>query len=128
VAPGKIFCKSGEFLLAKNTSYTSQWADETWSKLMQWIIDSKVIVLNQPPKLIENALTYIKFATREKGRGFRAWDSAHLFHAYYWSRDINSIVFFVTTDEDFQRMLNDYKEFSKFVLRSDPFLKVTYYC
>lgn len=107
-------------------AYTSRWADDTWSKLMQWIMDDRLIVLNQPPKLVESALTYIRYATREKGRGFKAWDAAHLFHAYYWARVLNSIVFLITTDEGFRRILDDYPEFSKYVIRYDPVLKASY--
>lgn len=107
-------------------SYTQQWADDTWLALMQWIMDDRLIVKNQPPKLVESALTYIKYATREKGRGFKAWDATHLFQAYCWARELNSIVFFVTTDEGFRRILDDYPVFSKYVIRCDPLLKVSY--
>jgi len=94
---------------------------------MEWIENDKIIVLNQPPKLIENALTYVKFATREKRRGLKAWDSAHLYHAYYWARSLDSQVFLVTTDDIILRMLVDYREYSKYVLGLDPYLRVTYY-
>lgn len=96
------------------------WANEVEGDLMRWIRQSLVDVLPLPPKLIEKAMAYVLFATREKQRGLRAWDAAHTYQAVEWARELGEVVVIVTRDRDFERLLEVYPEFRRFIALLDP--------
>jgi len=105
---------------SETPQYDSAWADSVQAELMRWIADGQLVVLNQPPKLIEKAIAYVTFATREHGRRLKAWDAVHLFHASDWARDQGQKVNLVTSDADFPSILDVYPEFKEFVNILDP--------
>lgn len=91
---------------------------------MRWIAEGAITVLESPPKLIENAMVYVRFATREHTRNLRSWDAAHLYQSCNWARSIGQTVQFVTNDQDFPTLLRAFPEFKKFVIVYDPDLGV----
>ena len=100
--------------------YNPDWADSCLNGLMRWIADGSIAVLEIPPKLIENAMVYVRFATRDHTRNLRSWDAAHLYQSCNWARSINQTVQFVTNDKDFPTLLRAFPEFNKFVAVHDP--------
>ena len=101
-------------------SLDSSWHDQCLDTIMGWIVGGHLKVLEPPPNLIEKAMAYVRFATREKSRNFRAWDAAHLYQACHWARSIGTTVQLVTSDEDFRGILDDFPEFQRFVRIYNP--------
>lgn len=106
--------------------FNSSVADHCLDTLMRWITDSRIKVLEQPPRLIEKTMAYVRFATREHMRDLRAWDAAHLYQACYWARSRDTIVHIVTSDEDFPKILEAFTEFTKYVKIYDPDTQTVY--
>ena len=101
-------------------------ADHCLDTLMRWITDSRIEILEQPPKLIEKAMAYVRFATREQMRDLRAWDAAHLYQACHWARSRGTIVHIMTSDEDFPKILDAFPEFTSYVKIYDPNTRTVY--
>lgn len=98
----------------------SAWFDTARNELMTLVTNTDLLVLPTPPKLFERAITLIDMMTRDHQRKFRAWDAAHLHLVSEWSRDLGEPVTLVTSDADFQGMLDLYPEFRRTVHLLDP--------
>lgn len=104
-------------------NFDSSHSDRCLDQLMRWIDSGRIEVLTQVPKLIEKALAYVRFATREKACGLRAWDAAHLIQACHWALSIGATVHIITSDTAFRDFLKAYPEFMNLIRVYDPHTK-----
>ena len=108
------------------SDFDSSLADQCLERVMRWITNGNIQVLEQPPRLIERAMAYVRFTTREKMRNLRAWDAAHIYQACHWARSMNTIVEIVTSDEGFPAIIEAFPEFQLYIRIYNPDNRTVY--
>ena len=95
--------------------YDQAWAELAQLSLAQLVADGRLVLRRVPPRAAEHAIALVTLATREHGNGLRTWDAIHLITAGAWAHEIEAQVELWTTDTDFQRFVELFPHFQRFV-------------
>lgn len=94
--------------------------DRCFHQLMVWIAQGRIEVLEQPPKLIEKAMAYIRTAAVEKACSLRAWDAVHIYQSCEWAKTTGALVNIVTNDPAFYKFIKTFPEFASHLRIYNP--------
>lgn len=97
---------------APNAGYDEAWRESVVDAAMEDIDEGRLLVLSQPARVFEQAMTLVTMATRQHGRKFRVWDAVHLITAVGWSIDLGTPIELWTTDGDFEGFMSLYPHFA----------------
>lgn len=86
---------------SSDPQFDEAWWEAAQAELMLRIGQRQIEVLLMPPKALEQAMALVTVATRDHGRGLRAWDALHGLIAARWSYEVGQAVELLTTDADF---------------------------
>ena len=83
----------------------AEWWEIARADLLDRIGAGSMIVLPNPPRALEQVMALVTSATRDHDRALRAWDALHASVAAYWAVTKQSTVELVTSDSDFEIVL-----------------------
>jgi hypothetical protein len=81
--------------------YDDEWWTSARNDVLDRIADRHILVLPTPPRAFEHVMALITTATSVLGRKLRAWDALHAVVAAEWANATGSVVEVVTSDADF---------------------------
>ena len=99
--------------------FDAGWFATVVGQLMKDFAEARIVVCNQPAKVLDHAIMLVDLAARQHGRSFRVWDAAHLVIATAWAEDLGQQVEFWTCDDDFQEFIALYPYFAKLIRLRD---------
>lgn len=91
------------------------WAERCLDALMQQIAIGRIEIVSVPPKAAEHAMYLMKIAVRDRRIALRPWDALHLISAVAWADRLGERVELATCDTDFQRFVDAFPYFGRFV-------------
>ncbi len=115
--PTRLLACSELTLVEYHNNLTTNWrngqlpgCDQIWwasarSDLLDRVASGVVRVLPTPPKAIEQTMSLVTAATRDHGGALRAWDALHVVVAANWAHAAGGMVELVTSDGDFDPVL-----------------------
>jgi predicted nucleic acid-binding protein len=89
-------------------------ADQCMKQFMGWLANDTVAIRGLGRRAFEMGMAYVAMVAR-KGRRIRGWDAIHLYEACRWAREAGSQVVLATSDDDFQKTIELFPEFGRFV-------------
>ena len=95
--------------------YDEDWAQRSFTNLMELVAEGEVEVVPVPPKAADRAMTLVTIATRDHNIAFRVGDALHLLTAAAWATRTGSVVDLITTDTDFERFISHFRDFRSHV-------------
>lgn len=98
----------------RKAGYDETWAREAQTAIMDRVEAGSITIRASSSTNIEQALMLVTDMTMA-GRKFKAWDGVHLSIALGWAREIGGTVDLVTSDGDFDRLLEVHPMFGRFV-------------
>lgn len=113
-------CKFWRDTDQSHAAHDQAWAEGVRDALMRILAEGDLVVLPNPPKLVEGAMRLVTLATRDYGRNFRIHDAVHLICASTWAFTEGERVRLATTDGDFSAFIELFPEFNERVELWDP--------
>ncbi len=110
-----VICQDWRSTHADDAAFDADWARASNLGVMREVSTGRFVVVPVPPKAPEHAATLFDLATSQHGIALGAWDAIHLITAAAWAYREGQVVSLYTCDDDFQRFVDHYGEFSRFV-------------
>jgi hypothetical protein len=89
-------------------------ADQCMKQFMGWLANDKVAIRELGRRAFEMGMAYVAMVAGQ-GRRMRGWDAIHLYEACRWAREAGEQVVLASSDGDFQKTIDLFPEFGRFV-------------